>query len=217
MDNNDKKQFLELINSISGLLQKDPLNEMALNLFFNLLTDYTYEQVEYAVGMHLKSSTGQFMVKPADIIKHLSIGQISHEEVISEARLKITPFGVMAAMKIGSWNLDNLNNYELKAYAQEVIHLLPGWQETKAKGNYTDHEMLILMKYDVNPSEPFMNGLPVPDNISDLRIQYSKVKKSDQYIEMISKKESIDVGKFSEVDGVKVLGKLVNKLNENGE
>lgn len=197
MEAKDINLFKELINQTSDLLQqKEPLSGSAINMFFNLLSDYSYEQVDYAIHSHLKSRTGQFMPRPADIFRHLEGAEISPDEVIAAAILKKTPFGVLAAIEIGSFDLKNGSSFRdtfyLKKRAEYILQLLPEWKKTQAKGIYSDHEMLTLIKYDVKPNAPFIGNMPPPINRDVLKEQYLRVKGSPEFKALIDEREAIE-------------------------
>ncbi len=213
METNDKQAFLSLINSISGLLQKDPLTTESMGLFFNLLSEYSFEQVNYAIGQHMRSSTGQFMPKPADVFKHLQGSDINIEEIIAQARLKKTPFGVLASIKIESWNLDHCSGYDLRVLAREVEILLPEWKETKAKGIYTDHEMFTMIKYEVQPTASFMGNLPPPTNRDVLKEQYLRVKGSQVFKELMQKREAGNAEPVISIEGQKRVAETLKLLS----
>ena len=97
-------------------------SDIMIKMTFAALSEYSLEQVNHAVMKHIQSE--KWMPKPADIIKHIEGGALTADEVIAEARLKRTPFGVMAAIHIGSYDLTHQDSFYLKQRAQEVISQL---------------------------------------------------------------------------------------------
>lgn len=63
--------FLSVIRSAALLTQKNSLTEEALRLYFDVLRDYSVEQVKEAVARHLRSDDGRFFPAPAHLIRQI--------------------------------------------------------------------------------------------------------------------------------------------------
>ena len=151
---------MELLDMVAETYGKEKPSGAVVGLWFNLLSDYTFEQVSWAISQHLKNpNTGQFMPKPADVIKQLEGTEITIDQIIAYARNPICPLGVFARIQIGHWNLDNLNEYELKPHAQSAKLMIPEWKARLKSGQLTDHELLTFEKYKVNPQKGFVDGM----------------------------------------------------------
>ncbi len=124
MIDSDKADFEVLLRGIAGVFSTTKtinVDRPMLQVYFMSLNDYSYDQVEWALGEHLKDPVdGRFFPKPANIIKHLTVDEISNEElaelawaqVIREMRrtgsygtLKLDDKQAIAAVKsLGSWS-----------------------------------------------------------------------------------------------------------------
>lgn len=177
MDDSNKLEFKELMDATSEYYQKDRLSKMALQIYFSALSRFTIDQVQEAISLHIQDSkSGQFYPKAVDIIRHLEGGDLTTDKVISEARLKRTPLGVLCAIQIGSWDLKNqADMFYLKQRAEECLQLLPSWKSRALAGEYTDHELSIMLKHDVNPAAPFQAGLPAPECASQIAKRASTI------------------------------------------
>ena len=72
MTSNDKKRFAELMTGVAEMFGK-PMGKPQLQMYFASLEDLTIEQVSQGLTKHVKCpDSGQFMPKPADIIKHVT-------------------------------------------------------------------------------------------------------------------------------------------------
>ena len=80
----DKDIFCELLEGIADIFsstKKVNVTIPMLQVYFMSLGQYSYQQVEWAIGEHLKDPVdGKFFPKPANIIKHLTSGELSSEE-----------------------------------------------------------------------------------------------------------------------------------------
>lgn len=206
MNNSDKAWFLNTINQVSEYYGRPPLSDMILNMYFSGLEKYSAGQVEKALQAHMQDpQQGQFMPKIADLVRHLDIGEPKLDEVIALATSKTTPFGVMAAIYIGSHDLLKQDVNYLRQRAREILHKLPEWKERYGAGIYTDHEMFTLIKYGIKPNEPFMPGLSPPDNLNELRGQYARVKAGGDYRALQSDQD--DTVNQDGIDKIKLLVK----------
>lgn len=166
MDNKDGHAFLEFINAVSEYYGKPKLSDQILKMYFGGLAPYSFEQVQNAVNQHMQDPEhGQFMPKVADIIRYIRGGGISTDHIISSARLAKTPLGILCRIQIGTFDLEhNKDPFYLKARAQECLDLLPGWIDRAVRGDYTNHEISIMVKHGVNPTAPFDVGLQAPQD-----------------------------------------------------
>jgi hypothetical protein len=174
MDNADKQDFKETFDGLSEYYQqKAKLTPMALRMYWAGLEDYTLDQVQTAATLHMRDSNGgQFYPKVADFVKQIEGGAITPDMVVSAAKLAKTPFGVMCAMHIGSWDLRSADAFQLRQQAQECLDLLPEWKAKASEGAYTQREIEVLAKYGVNPIQPFREGLPAPVMNHPLEAKY---------------------------------------------
>ena len=84
MMDSDKEDFENLLRGIAEVFSTTKtivVNRPMLQVYFMSLNDYSYEQVEWAIGQHLKDPVdGKFFPKPANIIKHLTANELSSGE-----------------------------------------------------------------------------------------------------------------------------------------
>lgn len=160
MDN--QAQFKNTMAMISALYDKE-IAGPKLQAYWMILGKYPADQIQAAAMKHMEDPKhGTFMPKPSDILKYINGQEFSTDQIIAMARAKKCPLGCMAAIKIGSSNLRDLNNFELKALAEEVLLLMPKWKERAANGEYRNFELETMIKYHVDPASPFHDGLLPP-------------------------------------------------------
>jgi hypothetical protein len=84
MIDSDKANFEALLRGIADVFSTTKtivVNRPMLQVYFMSLTQYSYDQVEWAIGEHLKDPVdGKFFPKPANIIKHLQQTEVSTED-----------------------------------------------------------------------------------------------------------------------------------------
>lgn len=159
----NKGDMNELLHTLAEYYGSKPPSTGTINLYVMSLTGYTQEQVEAAAAKHMQNTkNGQFMPKVADILKYINGIDLTTDQIIGMARLKQCPLGIMAAIKIGSGDLKNQDSFYLKQRAEEVLQLLPEWKAKANNGEYSEHELRTMIKYDVNPASPFHAGLLPP-------------------------------------------------------
>jgi len=206
MIESDLKRFADILDSLSDYYQRDPLKPMAVKIYFKALEAYEIDQIAEAVTMHLQDTeAGKFYPKAADLIKHIDGGEITSDYIVAAARLADTPLGVLARIHIGTWDLDNLNSFDLKQRAAECLQLLPNWKSRAMAGEYRDHEISMMVKHNVNPVQPFAMGLAGPQNSPKLISRVEEVSATDRHKELLEpphRVESVDSESVSE-DGIK--------------
>ena len=89
----DKDSFCELLEGIAGVFSTTKKIEVTvpmLQVYFMSLNEYSYQQVEWAIGEHLKDPVdGKFFPKPANIIKHLEQSKSTVDERAKLAWIEI--------------------------------------------------------------------------------------------------------------------------------
>ena len=160
MNPSDKKAFKNMMDGLSDVYQrKEKISDVALRLYFSSLQDFSLDQVAVAITRHLKDkASGQFFPKPSDIERHITGKDPTADEIVAAARLANCPMGVMARMHIGTWDLQNQDAFYLRQRAEEVIQLLPEWKARANAGEFTQHELSVMVKYKIDPSGPFFLG-----------------------------------------------------------
>jgi len=128
-------------------------------MYWLILGKYPADELQAAVIKHIEDpKSGSFMPKPADILKHINGEEITVESIIAAARLATTPLGCLARIQIGSWDLDNQNDFYLKQRAEECLQLLPDWKLRAKSGDYSKHEAKVMLSRGVMPAAPFYLG-----------------------------------------------------------
>lgn len=182
MDASDKKPFKDLMDGISEVYNPDKkLSVTAFQIYFNALSPYSYKQVEIAVGEHIRNTTsGTFYPKVADIIRHIEGGgKLTADEAIGAARAANTPLGVLCRIFIGTYDLEKQKDpFVTKAKAEECLQFVDEWRKRGALGQYSDHEIRIMVKHGVNPSAPFSTGLAPPSNHLELEARGARIKET---------------------------------------
>jgi uncharacterized protein YdaU (DUF1376 family) len=170
VDNSERAIFAQFMDTISDYYQKPKLDNHILEIYFNGLATYTFDQVKESVSKHMGDpKSGQFMPKIADIKKHIEGGEMTTDNVLAAAREPRTPFGVLCRIQIGTWDLNHQSDmFYLKQRAQECLDKLPEWREKAVNGGYTDHEIRSMLKHHVNPERPFHSGLVPPAGQNEL-------------------------------------------------
>lgn len=186
MIDSDLAQFSTILDSLSEYYQRDPLSPMAVKIYFSALKKYTIESIGDAVSAHLQTpGSGSFYPKAADLALHLEGGPITTGQIVAAAQLAETPLGILARIHIGTWDLSNLDSFDLRQRAEEVLQLLPMWKERAGAGDYTNHQISIMIKYDVDPLGPFYLGLAPPADQSYLTARVDEVKGTPRHLELL--------------------------------
>jgi len=110
MDDSNKREFQEIVLATAELyssVKKIEVTPIMLKLFFSSLKDFTIEQVSFGFEQHLCDQfDGKFFPKPANIIKHLQVKELSAKEKAElcwaqiEREIRVT----------GSWGKLNLDD-----------------------------------------------------------------------------------------------------------
>lgn len=166
----------------------------AVNQAFNLLKPFSLANVTKAVSSH--SVVTKFAPTPHDIIQILEDNgkespystnkPPSPEELITLAKLANTPLGVIAKIKIGSFDLHNQKMQYLKSRALEILSNFENTIQRCVDGDYTSHEIETMIKYRVDPRSKLSSGLPCPSSAGVDKI-VAEINRAKQY-EIASKR-----------------------------
>lgn len=178
-----------MINEISDYYRVDRLSVPMLAIYFTGLSDYSIDQIQHAMGKHMANpKSGKWMPKIADILSHIQGGEITTDQVLASARLADTPFGILCRIQIGTYDLEHQTDmFYLKQRAEECLLLLPEWKRKAAQGDFTDHEISIMLKHDVSPLKPFERELAEPNNQDELLARMNRVRGTDRHMLTIEK------------------------------
>ncbi len=175
--------LVEVLDGLADIYNRPPLGVNGAKIYISMLGEYSVDQLNYAFEKHQKDpKEGAFFPKPANILKHLEGDSISEDEIIAMARLADTPLGILCRIHIGTFDLDNsTDHFYLRSRASECLAMLPEWKERAKNGDFTEHEMQIMLKHKVNPSNPFYVGLCEPQCASELNLKAKQIYNSEQF------------------------------------
>lgn len=182
MNEQNLREFKNLFDDMAGYYDKPELSEGVLMIYFAALKEFSIEQVRHAANKHIQDDKhGPFFPKVANIIEHLNGGRVTANAVIAAARLKQTPFGILCRIQIGTMSLASGDSFHLNQRAEECLQLLPEWKERAMVGDYSDHEISIMIKYDVDPCQPFTIGIAAPSSVPAMRSRLEAIKRTPRH------------------------------------
>jgi len=147
MKTRDKQGFAQTVSAIAELYGKD-ISQAGFQIWWSALEHYSLAKVQQAFSDHVKDpDRGQWMPKPADIVRQIDGGRPSPDEIIAMALNPTDPIGVLCRIEIGSWNLQNWTAEKLRPLAQVCIKKLPEWHERIKTGKLLGHERDAVAKY----------------------------------------------------------------------
>ena len=144
----DKRAFAELLTGTAEIYGQS-ISKAGMSLWWLALEGYDDAQVSAAFSDHIKSASGKWMPKPADIIERIDGPTMTADQVIGAALNPTTPLAVLCRIEIGSWNLGNWTAQQLKPYAERCIALMPEWKQRLAAGDIAEHEALAFQRHGV--------------------------------------------------------------------
>ena len=195
MNNTDKTKFKELMDALSELYGKDKPSVLQLQMTFAALERYKFDQISEAASKHVSKS--KFFPRPADLIEILDGCDITIDQVLASAKLANTPMGVLARIYIGSWDLDSQDGFYLRQKAEECLQMIPEWTERAKLGQYTDHEISIMIKRGVSPLSPFAFGVSPPSNAQQIESRIQEISKTPNHSRLIESSEPKENNKTS--------------------
>lgn len=161
MQDLDKANFEALLRGIADVFSTTKtiiVNRPMLQVYFMSLNEYSYDQVEWAIGEHLKDPVdGKFFPKPANIIKHLTVNELSSGE-----QAEIAWGEVMQCLRVnGSYGGLKIENKQAIAAFKSFIT----WKEFCAmdadKMTWAKKEFISMYStYDKTPLEMLPSSLP---------------------------------------------------------
>lgn len=121
----DKDAFCELLEGIAGVFsttKKIDVTVPMLQVYFMTLSEYSYQQVEQAIGKHLKDPKhGSFFPKPADIVRHIDSQQLTIEN-----RAKLAWIEILGEVRrVGSYGNLDINDKQAVAALKAIC----SWKE----------------------------------------------------------------------------------------
>ena len=176
MIDSDIKNFADMLDSISEYYDKKPVSIPVCKLYFASLINFDLGQISAAITRHIESPDKyNAFPKIADFKRILEGGELTPDMIIAAAKLKRSPLGILARIHIGTWDLNNLGSFDLKQRAIECQDLLVEWKQRAANGEYSDHELSIMIKHGVNPLSPLTSGIAGPADGRALTIRIERL------------------------------------------
>lgn len=116
MKNGDRKQFVSYLVACAEVYGRE-VGDGAIGIWWDALRGYSIEEIEEAFGRHLRSpDVGQFMPKPADVLRMLEGTSVDAAQV---AWAKVD----RAMRAVGPWPSVCFDD----AIAMRVLHDMGGW------------------------------------------------------------------------------------------
>ena len=218
MDNTDKNAFKELFNGLNDYYQsKERISTVALQIYFGALERFTFEQVTNAVTAHVSDPTsGKFYPKAGDLIKHLEGGEITADMILASAKVANTPLGILARIHIGTWDLNSGDSFYLNSRAKECLLLMNEWKERARQGEYSGHEISIMIKHNVNPIQPFFGGIAGPQLTHALDSRIKAIQLSNRHKELTAPNYTASTEQPN-TDQLRVIHNAITTLDNKGE
>jgi hypothetical protein len=152
-------EFVKFV-SIAGTDYRDYKNKSTESMLsdYQMLKHFNINQIYLAYNMHRQNpKDGMYSPTPAHLMNYLETPPPTTGQIIAAARLKKTPLGVLAAIKIGSYDLANMNSYDLRDRAEEVLQLLPEWKNLFNQNKISKTTLKTFEKFGVSPGSHFQN------------------------------------------------------------
>lgn len=209
MNDDEYGEFAKAMDGLSQYFQKTKLTDMAVTLYFDALQQYSFSDIKNAITLHIKDAeAGKFYPKVGDLIKKMDGGEITVDIIVASAKLRDTPLGCAAHAMIGTWNLDNLSSFDLRQLAQQCMPKIAEWKQ----GQYSDHEISVMLKHDVNPAGPIAKGVMTsPDNAPELLQRAERIAATPKHLLNLEAPYQDPEGEMLPVDVMKYLEHGANK------
>jgi hypothetical protein len=99
MKQQDYFKFVEMMNAVREMHDKQPLGDAAISIYWRTLTEYSYDEVQMAVFQQIRDTeSGKFFPKPADIRQILE-GNNHAKAIAAWAKLE-SAFGSCGAYRV---------------------------------------------------------------------------------------------------------------------
>jgi hypothetical protein len=193
MNDCDKKQFMQFMHDVCDAYHLKRLTHGGLRIQFEVLKPFSMKQIEQAIYTYMQQhKNAEFIPKPGDVIKVLTGHDISPDEIIASAKIAKTPLGILSRILIGTHDLNYGSLNLLRKRADECIQNLADWKQRSYSGTYSDHEISIMLKYRVDPTKPFHDGLERPNNIKLLKQRVENIFHSQRHQFILNKTLYLD-------------------------
>jgi len=160
LNTEDGKRFQDLLDTAYGIYGKE-IDTQTQRVWWMIFKDFDFTEIEVAVTRHI--TTSKFTPKPADILDQINGVKPTADQIVALAKVPNTPLGCIARIQIGSWDLDNQDAFYLRQRAEEVLMNWESIATASRSGNYDDHTIAVMKKFNVDPCAPLAPGLPAPE------------------------------------------------------
>lgn len=159
MNNDDFDNFAKIWARAykSASRGKDPSPDQT-SFAFDVLAPFSIVQIADALVAHARCPSDRYGLIPADVVRHIEGDTPTPDQIIGAAMKPRTALAVLCRAEIGSWNLDNWTNYQLRPIAEHCISMLPEWRHRISTGQLTEHECALLDKYEVDTQSARLVG-----------------------------------------------------------
>lgn len=227
MNDDDYDNFVDAIDRTCKVIRKPAIEEDdVLDAWFEVLRKYDFKQVTDALSalcVHPQSSYG---ITTALVVECMGIKEereLTWKGIIALARKPdhlASPISVLARMHIKTFNLNEKQDRELHYLAQEFLDDLPEIKARALAGNYSEHEVSVMIERGVRPTASFMAGMPEYKALGSndpLKLTFEKAKRSDYYQVVKDRNDSARQNglPINEAGQKKVISELKNLLSEN--
>ena len=193
MNDYDKKNFMQFMHDVCDAYHLNRLTHGGLKIQFEVLKPFSIHEIQKAIYFYMQQHPkAEFMPKPGDIVKVLTGNDPSVDEIIACARLAKTPLGILCLIHIGTFDLKNGSITLLRSLANECLQNLPDWKNRAFAGNYSDHEISIMLKHHVDSTHSFHDGLESPQNKEALIEKIDNIGSSKRHQFLLEKKFYLD-------------------------
>lgn len=202
MTNDDKKHFATLMLGVSEYYGTK-MSDAVISIYWDALKDFDIQAIDKALSAHLKSDTGQFMPKVADVVKLID-GSSSDMAVVAwtEVQKAIGRVGAYASVvfddpiiqavirDMGSWSgMCHKSVDEMPFVAKEFQQRYRHYRTT---GKETHHpKVLIGLAEAENQLQGFKSEPPVPIGDKDKARQVYLTGKTPQITDGPTKLENL--------------------------
>jgi len=213
MNNSDKMTFKKIMDSSCDYYSREKITVDVIKIYFSALSEYSINEVSQAISEHMRDvKNGSFFPKISDICRHIDGPILSTDDIIAAARNANTPLGIVARIHIGSHDLKTRDAYYLKQRATEVIQNMSSIKSRSMNGNYTQHELRLMIENNIDPEDRLYPRFQKPNLSKALKMSVLSIKseKEKENVEVKSKSNAHD-DRIS-----KEMSALVNKMCKKG-
>jgi len=175
----DKATMKSLLNMVQAANSKKPFDDPAIDFYFMSLMGCSMDSVRMAILSAGRTKEASYGLNIGLVERFLGVSQAEPETIegiIAKAKLKKCPLGIMASRYITNWHFQELDSFAIRQRAVEYLEMLPNIELDIQANGYPDHELSLMVKYGVNPTDAFRPGIAGPADSEATRAQYARLK-----------------------------------------